>query len=419
MIPRALASVLLALLLGAATSATDLPSNWRSWRYSRSIEISDSSGPSKLSIPVNLYARLDDGFADLRIVDSLGTETPFILYDENVRAPIETRHATIRENSFVPGQYTQLVIDLGEKTAFHNALEINTSETDFIDWVEIDASDDASTWRIVKERAPISGFRKENIVGSRLVQYSDNNARFLRVHIFEIARQFPVSSVEVLFSREFREPLRTSIPSQFTPDPTAPPTLSRWTTDLGAGSFPVSGVALETPQAEFFRIVHMQTSDDGKDWEDYFSGEIYRYNQGSKTAESLRVCSHEGWRHRFWRIEVVNGNDAPLAGVKPTLLTISYLLLSPPQRGHAYRLIYGNPSAKLPRYDLSRTFNYHGEPGAKIATLGEEELTANYLDPRPYTERHPRLLWLALIIAVIVLAYAALRALRAPTTAAS
>jgi hypothetical protein len=419
MIRSAFAWILFVLVSGGVAFATDLPSPWRSWSYSRPIQISDSTELSRISVPVNLYARLDDGFADLRIVDDVGKEIPFLLYDKNIRAPIETRHATIRENSFVPDKYTQLVIDLGEKTAFQNAIEIHTSATDFINWVEIAASDDANTWRIVKDRAPISGFSKENIVGSRLVHYSDNNARFLRVHIFEGAHQFPVSSVEVLFSREFQEPIRTSIPSQFTPDPAAPADSSRWIADLGSGSFPVSGVAIETTQPEFFRIVHMQTSEDGQEWQYYFSGEIYRYKQGDKQAESLRVFSHEGWHQRFWRIEVLNGNDAPLIGANPTLLTIPYFVLFYPQSGHSYRLIYGNSAAKLPHYDLARTFDYHAEPGAKVATLGEEEATANYLDPRPYTERHPHLLWLALIVAVVLLAYAAFRALRTPTSATS
>jgi Protein of unknown function (DUF3999) len=418
-IRRSLVAVLFVLVLVVASFATDLSDQWRSWRYSCSIQVADGTGPVKLNVPVDLYTGLNDGFADLRIVDDRGAEIPFLLYDKNVRTPIETRHGVIRENSFVPGKYTQLVIDLGEKTAFHNALEIETSETDFIDWVEITASDDANTWRIVKDRAPISGFRKENIAGGRLVHYSDNNARFLRVHIFESARQFPVSAVEIFFSREFREPIRTSIPSQFTPDPTAPATVSRWVTDLGPGSFPVSGVAIDTLQSEFFRVVHMQNSEDGQEWRDYFSGEIYRYKQREKRAESLRVFSHEGWHRRFWRIEVVNGSDAPLADAKPTLLADPHLVLFYPQPGRSYRLIYGNSAAKVPQYDLSRTFDYHAEPSAQVVTLGEEEPTSNYLDPRPYTERHPRLLWLALVFAVALLAYTAFRALRAPTPTAS
>ena len=52
------------------------------------------------------------------------------------------------------------------------------------------------------------------------------------------------------------------------------------------------------------------------------------------------------------------------------------------------------------------------------AAFGSEELTSNYFDPRPFTERHPALLGLALGIAVILLGYAALRALRTPNSAA-
>jgi hypothetical protein len=50
--------------------------------------------------------------------------------------------------------------------------------------------------------------------------------------------------------------------------------------------------------------------------------------------------------------------------------------------------------------------------------LGPEEITSNYADPRPFTERHPNLLWVALGLAIVLLGYAALRALRTPDSPA-
>jgi hypothetical protein len=44
--------------------------------------------------------------------------------------------------------------------------------------------------------------------------------------------------------------------------------------------------------------------------------------------------------------------------------------------------------------------------------LGPEETTTNYADPRPFTERHPNLLWIALGLAFVLLCYATLCALR-------
>jgi Ser/Thr protein kinase RdoA (MazF antagonist) len=50
-------------------------------------------------------------------------------------------------------------------------------------------------------------------------------------------------------------------------------------------------------------------------------------------------------------------------------------------------------------------------------SLGHEEPTSNYADARPFTERHPNLLWIALGMAVILLGYAALRAFSTPSPA--
>ena len=47
--------------------------------------------------------------------------------------------------------------------------------------------------------------------------------------------------------------------------------------------------------------------------------------------------------------------------------------------------------------------------------LGAEEPTSNYADPRPGTERHPNLLWIALGVAAAPLDYAALRAHATPS----
>jgi hypothetical protein len=51
-----------------------------------------------------------------------------------------------------------------------------------------------------------------------------------------------------------------------------------------------------------------------------------------------------------------------------------------------------------------------------VAQLGPEEITVNYADPRPFTERHLNLLWIVVGIAVVLLALAAVRALRSPVS---
>ena len=59
---------------------------------------------------------------------------------------------------------------------------------------------------------------------------------------------------------------------------------------------------------------------------------------------------------------------------------------------HSYRLLYGNENARTPHYDLEHLVSVEAQTKSVVlrAALGPEELTSNYFDPRPFTERHPR-----------------------------
>jgi Protein of unknown function (DUF3999) len=405
------------LLVGASTLFADsnAPDAWRAWRYSRAIIGTNASAPTRIDVPFDLYAHSDANLSDLRIIDNTGVETPYIVYGPQSRPAVESRAATLRERSFLPNEYTQLVIDLGPTTAFHNGVEIRTTQTNFINWVEIAVSDDAKTWRIVKDRAPISSFTGENIAGSRLVRYPDTNARYIRERIFEPAHVFPVSSADVSFSVELQQPPQQVVPANLQPDPKAPKTSTRWITDLRESNSPVDGVRFTTSQPQFFRVVRLQSSEDNENWLEYGSGAIYRYKQGEKQAESLQITTpYSCCRHRYWKIEIVNANDASLSEVTAALLAAPREILFFPQPGRTYRLVYGNSKANKPTYDLARTFDPHTWPEATPAALAGEIETENFVDARPFTERHPYVLWIAFLVAVAALGYAALRALKSP-----
>ena len=67
-----------------------------------------------------------------------------------------------------------------------------------------------------------------------------------------------------------------------------------------------------------------------------------------------------------------------------------------------------------PVYDYDRLFVPANKPLA--AQLGPEQLNASYHPPpaeiRPFTERHPEVLWIALIAVICVLGVVALRSSR-------
>jgi hypothetical protein len=436
MIRRSLASFFLVVLLGTAAISTDLPAQWRSWRYSRAIEDSPRSErtPVTVAIPFDLLAHDDARAADLRIIDDRGQEAPYFLTVPQSKAKTQTLPSSILERSFVPGQFTQVVVRITDQLAsvenraanvrqlraepWLNTYRISTRETDFMFWVETSVSDDAHQWRVIDARSPISRFRKRGLEGNQTIQFEgSSNQRYLRLRILDPDGQFPVDSVEVL-SCSCSEPARTALPSAFSAEKSPDDTESRWAADLGTPNLPVSELDISTDESEFYRAVRVSTSDDGKEWSFRAAGEIYRFHQAGKLKESLRLNFLEAFA-RFWRVDIVDGNDRPLPNAHLDLRGIERRVTFRAEPARTYRLIYGNERASSPQYDLARTLDENDKkmlPGAK---LGSEEFTANYADPRPYTERHPNLLWLALGIAIVVLAYAALRALRTPGPSAS
>jgi hypothetical protein len=128
---------------------------------------------------------------------------------------------------------------------------------------------------------------------------------------------------------------------------------------------------------------------------------------------------YETWGARYWRVEILNANDAPLSSVRMSVAMSLRFVLFRPRENRAYHLLYGNDRATAPQYDFARTLRIQPNEVLLHLNLGPEETTTNYADPRPFTERHPNLLWFALGIAIVLLGYAALRALRAPGDATS
>ena len=133
---------------------------------------------------------------------------------------------------------------------FHNAVEINTPDSDFIEWVSVEASDDAHQWRIVEDRAPIFRFRRQNREGTQTVHYSPNNARYLRVRVLDGDRKFPVSSAGVVYNT-VETPERSFLEAEIVDDPDKRAGENAWRVDLGTPALGLQEVRFAVNPAEF------------------------------------------------------------------------------------------------------------------------------------------------------------------------
>lgn len=398
--------------------AGPFPSAWRFWRYSRPVLLATPSQPRLVSVvvPLDVFARAKPFLHDLRVIDDQGREVPYVLFARHGYTRRETRSTRLLENSFSPGRFSQVVLDLAEKPPFHNSVIITTPEPDFIAWVEVAVSDAPSQplqWRILRDRAPIYRFQKQSLEGVQSISYSETNARYIRLRFLDGSKPFPVAHAQAAFDVS-EQSERAPLPIVLAPAASSAPDRSSWRADLGTPNVPIAEVRFEVAQPEFNRSVLIEASPDGESWSQQAAGKIFRFRQKDILEESLTVGFAEVHEERFWRVAVVNGNDPPLAAAQPALFTTPRHVVFRQELGRAYRLLYGQSEAPAPSYELSRMTARKALEDALPGSLGDEEVNSAYADPRPWTEQHPLVLWLALAVAVVLLAYSALRAFLSP-----
>jgi hypothetical protein len=119
-----------------------------------------------------------------------------------------------------------------------------------------------------------------------------------------------------------------------------------------------------------------------------------------------------------WTVTIENGDDAPLKMDSVRLEMLERNLCFEAAVNTHYTLYYGDSVLQVPRYDYSELFTPQSD-AAKISA-DAEQANPRYQprpDERPFTEKHPWLLWAALIAVIAILGLIALRtAMRTGTT---
>jgi Protein of unknown function (DUF3999) len=115
-----------------------------------------------------------------------------------------------------------------------------------------------------------------------------------------------------------------------------------------------------------------------------------------------------------WTIAIENHDDAPIEVASVKLEMLERRLCFDAAAGAAYTLYYSDSALAAPQYDYARLFAAAQDPA--LATLGAEIVNPAYQprpDERPFTEKHPALLWAALIVVIALLGAVALRSFKA------
>jgi Protein of unknown function (DUF3999) len=114
-----------------------------------------------------------------------------------------------------------------------------------------------------------------------------------------------------------------------------------------------------------------------------------------------------------WTITIDNGDDTPLTVGSAQLQMLQRDLCFEAAGNARYTLFYGDGALSAPQYDYATLFR--PQANTALAKEGPEQANPAYQprpDDRPFTEKHPALLWVVLIAVIALLGAIALRSAR-------
>ena len=182
------------------------------------------------------------------------------------------------------------------------------------------------------------------------------------------------------------------------------------TVDLGFRNMPVDEIRVLSSTKLYDRPVQVEASNTGERYVLYAQGRVFRFDESVEATIPL-----EG-RHRYLRLTIENGDDAPLESLSVEALARPRTVFVSEGFAPPYQLLYGNPRLGAPEYDFAQA---EIDPdAAAAATLGREALNPAWEAPedtRSLTARHPQVIKAALALAAAVLLFGAFLALRRRT----
>ncbi len=391
-------------LIAAALAGLAADIDETQFRYTRSL-----SAPAGAAVRFEpdgpLYAHARPEFPDLRVLDSRGEQVPW--RPESKPAPVPRERVPLvargRRNGTV-----SVVVDRGAKRPVIDRIELEVPDRVFVGDVVVEGSaTGAEGTYATLSTTPIYAVRGAVDARSTTAVFPPTDYRFLLVHAGGVS--------DITGATVSRDPDRPPLePVEASASRREGQRATTVELDLGFERVPVDAVRIQSETARYVRRATVEGSNDGISFVPLGGGEIARF-QGAELSQ-LSVAA----RHRYLRVTIQNGDDAPLAALRVTAEALPRPLLLAGGHRPPFRLLYGAPNLAAPAYDFAQLPAVAtGFERARDGSLGRER--ANDLfevpaDTRTFFERNDYLIQVLLVLGAVVVAVGGLLALRRRTS---
>jgi hypothetical protein len=372
------------------------------WKYVAPVRVLESGRLCVIPFDRTRYSRMREDLADLRIVKD-NDEIPYVI--EAMAGSVEERecHPAAINKVVIPDTGVQITLDLVKckDEPKHSRLRVATAETNFRRRVRIETSDDNRFWVVAREDGYIFDFTEsEKKLSALTVDYPVSTGRYIRATIFgwtttgAIADAWSAYRVERAAERYIVDSVT---PERNEDQATRSSVL---TLDLSQPGLPSDRVRLDVDRTDFHRAVELEASDDAKSWRMVAQGTVFQV--GNEHALAL---SYPERHNRYLRLRIFNGDNRPVPVTRVFVETLKRVMKFMPPSAGDVQLYYGNPDAAAPVYDFAAILSRQGPLPETTPLVGEWKLNPDYRPPgqpvKPWSERHPAILYGVLGVAVV------------------
>lgn len=380
------------------------------FQYQRPVQLT-GAGQHYFAVDELIWKHARSDLGDLRIYAG-EMESPYALVVERASRERERADVPVLQQSTIAGK-TQFLIDMS-RLAEYDRVDLKLATKNFVAHARVEGQDDphGRHWAALGDSI-LYDLSKENLGGNHTMRLPRATFKYLRVTIDGAVKPEDVQGATSEM-REDQPALWREVSSTLRQEQKGKDTVFAFD---AAENVPVERVmfVVEPTQPNFRRELEIQN--EKGTW--LGSGEINRIHMvrgGQKIdSEDQNVDFSDGGQERGSKIKVIihNGDDPPLKLAGARLQQLERRLYFDAPAPDQLTLYYGDEKLGPPVYDYAKLFQR--AKAAAAAQLGPETSNPVYTgrpDDRPWSERHPMVLWIAIIAAVAVLSGVALRSLR-------
>ena len=364
-----------------------------------------------------VYAHSQSLLSDLRLYRD-GKETPYVV---RIAEPVAAAAKNIAPLN-LGKQGGRLVFDAAMPEGSYNDIELDLAAHDFIATVDVFGRQSQTGTSTKIGTYTIFDFTREKLGRSTVLHLPESDFRYLHFRVEGPLKPDDVTGLSLTPSAEAKPHYVTAAESaqvvqknretliEFSLPANVPVDRVEFVPEAQPINFSrdvtVTATPQKTNQAGNSREAEASTS----------SGSILRlhgvHNGHQIDEEHLSVDPPVSATSDAteWVVKIDNGDDAPLALQSVRLQMVERTLCFDATPEASYAVYYGDSALAAPRYDYATLFT--PEVNAARAALGPEMNNPDYRprpDERPFTEKHPGLLWTTLVLVVVLLGAVALR----------